>query len=206
MPPHTQPVVQARKFNDFDAFTSSVPDWQLQFNQLDQGSFRGELEQCATTKIIIQRCQFNRRLEQQGTNPTGCRTFAIPNTGHTPYQWRRRQLTSSDLLSFAEDVELQSVSEPGFHLFAISINDNLLSDAAQRLGFESHLEILDKEHIVNSAESKLHHLRHYLNSKLVHFDNAGKGAHALIHEMETDLPLLILKQFISQEKRPPKPT
>ena len=206
MPPVSSPVRLNHRFNDFDAFTNALSGWQLQFDQLDRGSFRGELEQCITPQISIQRGQFNRRLEQQGANPTGCRTFGIPNIGHTPYQWRRHELASTDLLSFAGDVELQSISAPEFHIFAVSINDTLLNDAARLLGYESHSDILDREHIVSCSESKLDYLRQFLNSTLSPSNNLANGGESFVHEMESDLPLLLLQLFISQEKHPPKPT
>lgn len=201
-----QTLILKHRFNDFDAFTSSLPDWQVRFKQLDQGAFVGEIEQIITTGVTIKRCHFNRRIEQLGVAPPGCRTFGITQKDHTSFYWRRHSVEAGNLLSFSDDVELEGVSAPGFHLYAVSINEELLAEAAQRLGYESQEEIMERENVVKPSADHMAGLRRYCQAFIAPGAFSPEAMPFLIKEIHEDLPGLILEAFVSGEKLHPVST
>lgn len=206
MPPPQQELIHRHHFSDFDVFTHALAKWQLEFNQLDHGKFSGNLEQLRTKHVIIERAQLNRKIEQKGVAPPNCRTFAIPNLNHTPYNWRGKHIASNKLISFASEIEMHSVSAPGFDLFAASISNETLTNAAKMLGYESHESILEREHVVNLQKKHLHSLRHFLTSIFQTPSAPARSRKAITHELESDLPILLLKIFTSEDKKQPAPS
>ena len=65
-------------FTDFDELTDTVKAWDLDFRQLDGGSFQGSISQVVGERVQFARARFSRRLEQFGSPPRGFRTFVVP--------------------------------------------------------------------------------------------------------------------------------
>ena len=199
------PILIKHRFNDFDAYTASLADWNLQFNQLDRGNFIADMEQIVTADVIIKRCHFNRRIEQLGSTASGFRTFGIPLPDNTPFNWRRHPIVSGNILSFAHDVEMNATSSPGFHLFVVSIKEGLLRAAAQRLGYESFEEILDREHVIKPSTSSLDQLRRICRSALRPKSLDPNVLLAISSALQRALPILLLEQFFTEDKNHPIP-
>ena len=68
-------------FSDFDAFAESTRSWDLDFIQLDRGTFKAELNQVGLDGVQILHARFNRQLLQRGSSPKGMQTFAFTETG-----------------------------------------------------------------------------------------------------------------------------
>lgn len=124
-------------FNDFEAFAEAVHGWDIDFRQIDQGRFQAKLTHVITPSTILAHCSFNRKLEQTGAPPLGYRTVAIPADDLLDIRWRGKRVHSDHLLIFPQGAELDSVSNPGFSVFAFSISETRLSEAAHQRGLSS---------------------------------------------------------------------
>ena len=130
-------LVIAQQFGDSDVFTDHVRGWELDFRQLDCGEFHSTLKQVITPSLLLTECSMSRQMEQHGGVPAGFHTFAVPVHDSMRVRWRDGYHCGEELMLFKPGSELDSVSEPGFHVFTVSISDRLLAPVASRHGFAS---------------------------------------------------------------------
>ena len=123
------PILVDRSFDDFDELTAATRHWDLDFHQLDRGQFHGEIMQLMVGRIQIGVARFERSLQQQGASPPGVRTFVIPAASEVRFNWRRNKVTGKDLLLFPPNGELESVSRTDFHIFTMSVPEDLILSA-----------------------------------------------------------------------------
>ncbi|MEM8954472.1 MAG: helix-turn-helix domain-containing protein [Verrucomicrobiota bacterium] len=141
-------------FDDFDAFSAAAVGWDLDFRQLDRGRFNARLLHLVTPQIIIAQCSFNRKIEQRGAPPAGFRTFAIPADDTLDLRWRNKSVNSNNLLLFPRGEQLDSVSEPDFHVFALSISESTLAENARRQGLTSIEELFPNNDVIQSPRKR----------------------------------------------------
>ena len=164
----------SQRFNDFDAFNEAAAGWDLDFRQMDRGRFEAKLSQIATPSVILAECAFNRRLEQRGATPAGYRTFGIPAGDALNLLRRGKEFGPDDLLLFPNSAELDSVSNVGFHVFAFSVSERVLEQAAERRGLSSVEEMLPRSDLVKCPRSTLSRLKN-LASRLSRSAQANPG-------------------------------
>ncbi|MGI9243052.1 MAG: hypothetical protein ACR2RV_19800, partial [Verrucomicrobiales bacterium] len=138
------PLQLSSRFNDFDALAEASRGWNLDFWQLDSGPFRAEFDQMVTPSATLIETAFSRKIEQRGAPPSGCRTFGFAATDNFDAYWRGKNVGPHDLMLFPPGGELESLSKPGFHVFAFSVSEQLIEAAAARRGLDS-VEILFPE-------------------------------------------------------------
>ncbi len=155
----TTAYVASGQFGDFDAFAESVRDWNLDFRQLDRGRFEADLTYVVTPEAILGECKLSRKVEQCGAPPHGFRTFAIPADGGLDLNWRGRQVDSGNLMVFPRGGDLDGVSRPGFHIFAFSVSETVLAEAAARRGLHSAGELLPADDMVAWTPGEAFRLR-----------------------------------------------
>jgi AraC family ethanolamine operon transcriptional activator len=124
-------------FDEFDAFAEATREWDLDFFQLDCGSFQAELSQTITPSVILVECAFSRMIEQHGAPPPGYRTFGFAASQNLELRWRGKTVGPDSLMLFPPGCELESISRPGFHVFAFSVLERVLEANAARRGFDS---------------------------------------------------------------------
>jgi len=198
--------VLRQRFDDIEVFTAAAKDWNLQFRQLDHGPFIGEMDQVMTGSVVVTRCRFNRRIEQLGAAPAGCRTFGVTQPDHVSFRWRKFEIEAGDLLGFAEDVAMDSQSAPGFHLFAVSIGESLLETAAQRLNLVGHEEVLRCEQVVRPPGHLMQELRRFCQAA-TGFRSPGPAAERVLADgLASQLPELLLQAFQAGDEKLPVPT
>ena len=127
-------VLLHRRFDDFDELTAAARHWDLDLMQLDRGGFEGEVVQAVSGGVLFSEGRFGRALTQQGAAPRGMRTFVVPAGHGVRFKWRGKDIRPNDLLAFPRNGELYAVSQPGFHVFTISLPETLLEEAASRAG------------------------------------------------------------------------
>jgi AraC-like DNA-binding protein len=130
-PPPT--YVLQRTFTDVDELAAEALQWNLDFRQLDQGTFRGEILQFASSGVHISNARFRRSLNQKGSPPKGMRTVAIPAHRDLRLEWRGKFVDGDSLMLFPLESELSSVSGPDFHVYTCSFPDELLSLLGEEL-------------------------------------------------------------------------
>jgi AraC family ethanolamine operon transcriptional activator len=120
------------RFDDFEELGSLVQGWGLDYRIIDCGRFFGEHHQIVTPEILISEARYNRHLLQKGSTPPGMRTFGIITQETTPFIWRKQEVTRNSILIFPKGAELDATTFPGFHVYTLSIQENLLEEKLQR--------------------------------------------------------------------------
>ena len=118
-------------FDDFDACREALRGWSLEAVQLDRGAFRAELAQAMTGDTLVSEARFGRKLHQTGGPPPGLRTVGIPADRRQRIVWRGQEVGGEELMLFPDGAELDSVSQPGFHVVTFSIPEARLDAIAQ---------------------------------------------------------------------------
>ncbi|MCF6312530.1 MAG: helix-turn-helix domain-containing protein [Verrucomicrobiales bacterium] len=188
-------------FCDFDAFAAAADTWDIDFWQLDKGRFEAQLTHIVTPSVILAECKFNRKIEQKGAAPEGFRTFGIPADRALNLRWRGKPVGSDNLLLFPRGDQLDSVSNPGFHVFAFSVSEQRLTQSVDRRGLSSINELFPDTDLIQCTHTKLNHIRK-LASQLA---NAVKSRQnlleqpAFLNELEFDLVEKVLDAIITSD-------
>ena len=190
-----QPAVLSERFDDLDDLTDTVNGlgaWELDFVQLDRGSFQGELQQIALPTAVLGRLRLGRSIHQRGTPPHGFRTFGVLASGF-PEFFMGEKPTSNSILIFPPGGEFDSVSDASFDAFPLSFQEQHLNRTCQRLGLPpvSELEPLRSHAVV--PERAIADVRLRLRRVLRAVRDPGQLASRGLREaIEFDLPRSIL--------------
>ena len=93
-------------FDDFETFREVMSVWDLDFWQLDRGSFAAQLVHVVTPTVILSRSTFSRKLDQNGAPPAGFRTFGIPADDAVRVRWRGADYHGDSVMLFPRGGEL----------------------------------------------------------------------------------------------------
>lgn len=197
------------QFNDFEDFTDTVRDWNLEFRQLDRGQFHGDLFQAGTGVIQFSYTKLNRHIDQYGDCPADMRTLVIPATADQKFRSRGQEITGNKIAIFPKNGELDGISTRGFEIFTISIPEELLMTVS-RGGNEAYLKtLMDGVETVEITNNAMCLLRNYLEH--LHMELATTPS--LLHmpefsnELESELPHHLLTALASsQDATTPPPS
>jgi AraC family transcriptional regulator, ethanolamine operon transcriptional activator len=121
-------------FNDFDALSHAVQDWDLDFRQLDTGPLHAEILQFSRTNSLIGHARFSRRFDQRGAAPPGLWTFGIFSRRCPSLVWHVNEIENSYVVIYKPGSEIDCVSKPGFEVFTLSCPEEHLQKIAQHRG------------------------------------------------------------------------
>jgi hypothetical protein len=111
------------RFDDFEAFEEAFRGVNLNFRQLDCGSFAGTMTCVLTPSVVLTECALNRHVEQKGTTEPGCWTLGLPLNEEFRMRWRGRDVGADNLMFFRPDEEIDCVSKSGFHAVGITLSE-----------------------------------------------------------------------------------
>ena len=122
-------------FDDFDEFSEAAIAWDLDFRPLRSPNAPTRLIQIGGPELQIGRVQLGCLCDQSGSTPIGFRTFAIPLTYSSPFDWAHQSTDGDTLLVFGTDRELAAASQPGFDVYTVSLSEAALAacEAGRRL-------------------------------------------------------------------------
>ncbi|MEM8882630.1 MAG: helix-turn-helix transcriptional regulator [Planctomycetota bacterium] len=124
-------------FHDSEQLAEAARAWNLDFRQVERGTFAGHLLQIVGPDVSLAYARFTRSLDQRGAPPPGLRTFVVPAHREVTFHWRGHTIRGDQLLIFPRDGELESFSGPDFEVHTISVSEAGLERAAERLGVAS---------------------------------------------------------------------
>ncbi len=128
------------QFTNFEIFADTLNGYDLDFKQIDRGTFSATLQQIECDSVFINRITTTRRLEASGTPPPGLRTFGIPTTDCLPFTWRNKNSSGNTIQIYKPNTELEMITHPFFEAIDISISE----DACNILNQQWGLPELDK--------------------------------------------------------------
>lgn len=166
------------QFNDFEHYAQTVIGWGLDFTQLDSGRFEADLHQIVTPDTIVAETRFNRNLSQKGDLPEGMTSFGILAENTAPCLWRNEEMSFDRLVVFPQGGELDASSFAGFHCYAFSIANHLLTERLQWEDQPDLNKLLKHGGVVKGAPERLLKLRHFFKQLFLHVENNPELIHS----------------------------
>jgi len=193
--PDSNYLLVRSRFDDFDEFATAIRAWDLDFRQLDRGQSITELSQFIGPQVLFSHSRFTRHYHQLGSTPPGMRTFGLLEENVASINWFGREVTSSSLLCFPTNRELEAVTSPDFACYTISFSEELLSKTAATLGLPDLNRIMSKEDklancdpaVIQLVRSQLRIIRNYAQQNSLVVNNPE-----VKQILEAELPGLIL--------------
>lgn len=133
-------VVQDERFALFDELAEKV-SWTLECVQLRASEGNFELFQIKSPDIQLARVKLAAPFVQRGTAVNGYRTFGLMAPGSAEVSWCNRRITQTSIVVFPLSGQYQSVSQPGLHVYTISVSEQLLQRVAREY-FQCAPEVL----------------------------------------------------------------
>ncbi len=128
------PVFKA-SFSDFDLYHESAVDWDLDFRLLSKNDFNAYLNMYFCDSVQLTRTKMNGKVEQYGLTPIGYRSLVVPASPNTHFNWLHKNVDANQLLIFPKNGTLDAVSYNGFDVFVIAIEETLLYEMLENLGY-----------------------------------------------------------------------
>ena len=155
------------EINDFDHFKKVVHSWEIDFFQLDGGSFHSELKQMILPKVQVSHTHFDCHLDQKGKSPDDMWSFVIMKEDASMFQFNHTMTQStSTMVIYTPGNEINAVSFSGFHVYILSVTREHLSHLIQMLGMEKAEEKLSKIDRVELEPEQADDLRNLLKGIL----------------------------------------
>ena len=151
-------------FDDFDLFEETIRHWDLDFIKLDSTSFKAHMRQILGSRINLVEVRFNSKFDQHGEPPPGMRSIAIPADPAQHIYWRGQEIFGNRIGVWPIGGELEAVSQPGFHVYVLSLPDKLFGKIGWRMGYPNLQELLKNEEYFELSSRAMAILRHSLYS------------------------------------------
>ena len=192
-PPDTS-ILLHRRFDDFDEMAVAARHWDIDFAQLDRGRFQGEVVQVVSGGVLFSEGRFGRTLTQQGVAPRGMRSFVVPAGTNVHFKWRGKDIGANDLLAFPRNGELYAISNSAFHVYTISLPEELLEAAARAADVPRFCEILRRER-VSCSPAILNPIRQRLSdiSRAAKRDRRRSGEMSALGDLQREIPQLVVR-------------
>jgi AraC family ethanolamine operon transcriptional activator len=205
-PQYSQPnVILNTIFNDFEDFSSSTKAWDLDFRQLDRGSFSAEMKQAFIGSTQFCHLKLNRLMEQLGNPPKDLFTFAIL-ADPIPFIWHKQIMPDYFIMIYAPGSEIDCVAHPGFNVFTFSLTETHFADVLHSLELPEPQRVLGNNNVITCSRTvweRLNQIFHRLDQIL--FSNPAGGYNSHIYQqLEYELLCLIITPFTSEQPLKPR--
>lgn len=156
------------QFDDFDAFAMATKPWNLDFRQLDSGSFQSILKLCGQEDFQIGYTAANRMLLQEGSSPAGLRMFVFPTDGCLPMRWRRQEIRPDSMLIFPRNCELEAVSSTDFEIIGIAFTEDYLNQLCKEMEWPEFQILSQGAEVLQCQSRAIQGFRQSLKQALMH--------------------------------------
>ena len=129
-------------FSDLDSFMEQIRSWNLDFRQLDRGSFKGMLIQYGFSDAQIGIGSFNRKFDQRGEAPSGLISFALFGQEGPPIIWRGSEVDHNTIMVYRPGDEIDCSSEPNFNVITYSTSEESFLAHCHNRGFHELVSTL----------------------------------------------------------------
>jgi AraC family ethanolamine operon transcriptional activator len=184
-----------QSFALFEQLAEASRGWDLDYRQLDAAPSPYRLEQLSTSQLLYSRVYLGSHFHQLGGPVLGFRTFALRTNEGTDFRWCGEAVHRHSLIVFPTDGEFETVSQPGFDVFAPSLSNTLLERAAE-IYFQRPLSAFMGSggqvcHLASARVCELRALLHRLSSEI----EQSSAVAALPYSAST---LRLLEQTLAQ--------
>ena len=197
-----------QSFALFEQLAEAIQGWDMDFRQLDAAPSPYRLEQLSTSHLLYSRAYFGSHFHQLGGPVLGFRTFALRTNEGTDFRWCGETVHGHSLVVFPADGEFETVSRPGFDIFAPSLSNTLLERTAE-MHFQRPLSAFMGSrgqvcHLAGARVGELRALLHRLSSDIEQSSAVGALPHSAstLSRMEQSLAYLVLACLDRGEAQP----
>ena len=99
-------ILVNKRFHDLEEYAFSANSWNVDFRQLDCGSFSAYLLQVNLGNFHFLHTRFNRHIIQQGGSPPNLYTFGLPADSSQKIIWRGKELPKNSMMVFSPCMEM----------------------------------------------------------------------------------------------------
>ena len=180
----------AQHFNDIGTLGSEI-GWDLDFRQLDTGSFTGRASVVATPQASLMRVELSRSFHQRGFAIPGTLTYGLVDPGSAQVRWHGAD-ADGRLLDFNHGAGFDGISTAGMCGLTFGLAETVLTATAGKLGLEPASQIPQEGRLWDD-ESRLSGLRQRLAGEYSkHADVGGRPDAQADRELEQLLATEIL--------------
>ena len=166
--------------------------YELEACQLDQEKTPSTVSIATSEALTITRFDIGNRTHHLLKCPVGYRTFGVLARDQAPSQIRGRPLATDYVLVADPDIGVDAVNEPGFSVFAITIAEERLLEAAEFHEFSKTGELLRGVGMAKPASTELTtSIRQLCQQALLH----GGEIPEVASHTQTDLPVALLSAW-----------
>ena len=189
------------EINEFDTFSNVVHDWEIDFLQLDGGSFYSKLQQFILPEIHIGHTRFDCHLDQKGKSPDDMWSFVIMGENASMFKFNHEEtLSTSTMVIYTPGAKINAATYAGFEVYILSIPRAHFHYLTQKLGLDEIEAKLSKVDRVELEPQQADALRKQLQDILLKAADAvsktvSKDAKHLLLEY---LPVKFLKEIGTQ--------
>ncbi len=189
------------EINDFDHFSEIIHSWDIDFLQLDGGTFHAKFNQMVLPEIHIGRTNFDCHMDQKGSSPDDMWSFVIIGEKSSMFKFNHEITQStSTMLIYSPGAEINAVSYDGFQIYVLAVTREHLQKLTQELGLDEIEEKLSKIDRVELKPEQANLLREQLRDIL---DDASSLKHKAITKEGKNLllnflPIKFLKEIGAQ--------
>ena len=153
-----------QNLNDFDSFCESVRNWDLHYQQLENGRFSSELLLFGNNEIQFTHARLGRKMKQQGASPEGFITFGILAEPQISIHWRNIDISGDMLFVFPEGGELNSISQSDFDVYVLSLTEEKLNASCDLLDLPDIRTLINKNEVFKCPSEKMDEFRRWLHT------------------------------------------
>jgi len=176
------------RFDDFDNLCSALGAWNLDFRQIEAGSFAGRLLISGTPNMQFTRAQLGRRLIQKGAPPENLITFGLLAKPEIQIYWRGQHANGNQLFIFPEGGELEAVSQPDFDVLLVSLSKNILEMTCEKLQLPVPDKLISQKEVIDCDFQQLDRIRQSLLQQEQLMKQSGVAQlPTLLGEIERDM-------------------
>lgn len=157
MPKKPNPSVFSFSNLSLYKFNKVIQAWNMDFLQLNAGSFSADLKQYISDNFQLGYAKFNRTVKQEGFSPKGVWTFAFVND--VKIYWRNYNVQPNSIIIYAPRSEINTVSDANFEVMTFSISDDFLFEIANKEGMKNLYHSLESIDLMVSNDPQCIELR-----------------------------------------------
>ena len=138
-PPVASSFAIRRSFDESEEMAQFLGGWDLDLTQIDAGRFKGEHLIAVDGPVIVQEGRSSPSLVQRGAAP-GEPTFCILGHAGSRMGVNGQDMSGDQMLLVRPGEEIHVRTEPSFHVFTVTVEEQYLRSVARSLDLEGAVD------------------------------------------------------------------
>jgi AraC family ethanolamine operon transcriptional activator len=132
------PRANHSQFASLDDFNQALADWNLDFRQQRPGDWHSSVSILQGPGVVINRISLQQNAHQRGAAPAGMVSFGLLGARSPRLNWCGEEISDQTLERFETGAEFDCLSDNGFDVVTISVDEVLLAGVAEEAGLQWH--------------------------------------------------------------------